>query len=825
MTQAASPRVAFAWIMALGCLLGVPSIATAQLAQPTITTIAGGGMPAAGNGDGGPATQARLGEPIDVAVDGNGNVFIAERFTFRVRKVSASGLITTVAGNGTQIFNGDGIQATAAGVDASGIAVDAAGNLYIADAVNRRVRKVAPDGIITTLATNPTFSPNRVAVDGSGNVYASVSTRIYRLGAGGTLQLVAGNGDYGVLGDGGPATQAQLQNPLAMSFDRAGRMLIVSGERVRRVDAGGVISTVIGGGRFKIDPLALQHRWLFPAGVAADSRGNLYVASGNNTVRVVSPAGIADDAAGRVVMGDEDVARAPFGFAGDGGASRDALLNEPQAVAIDAYDNLYIADTRNNRIRKVTPVPTPRTPGGVNAFAPFRAHAVGSHGMSIAVADVTGDGRDDAVMLTSDWGPQGPEPANDGMVNLFVQQADGTLAAPLKYRHYGDQPYDYAAVNPVNGPAVGDLDGDGRADVVVGVNNGIRIFLGRPDGLAPGVLHASLPRAESTGTLVVVDINGDGHLDVVATSSGRAEGGTHPDDLVGFIYYYGNGTGSIASREFVPMQEPYWGMLQVHDVNGDGRPDLVGRWADTYQVDGMYRYRHGVAWRLHLPGAGFAAERRTSIDGWNATHPYTVGDMDGDGRKDILMAASANMPRAYYVLLTQDATGGFTETRRWEAFDVPQELRAVDMNGDGQSDLLVVHGGWHAIGLHQGTGIGLDTEIKYYTDESSNQTFPALATGDLNSDGCPDVAMGDRNFGLVVMTGTACVTEMPGSPPLVVPPKPQQASGDSPSSAEGNGGSPAGPISMALRRLLDHPFPIAMFFGFGLLAVALRFRR
>jgi hypothetical protein len=602
-------------------------------------------------------------------------------------------------------------------------------------------------------------------------------------------------------------------------------LLVVAGERVRRIAANGVISTVIGGGRFKIDPLALNHRWLFPAGVALDSRGNIYVAGGNNLVRMVSPDGITGDAAGHVVMGDDDVARAPFGFAGDGGLAADALLNEPQAVVVDALDNVYIADTRNNRIRKVTPVPTPRTPGGVGAFAPFRTYWGGCLGTSMAVADITGDGRDDAVMLTSDWGPQGFDQANDGLLNLFVQQADGALAAPLKYRHYDGASYDYSTVNPVSGPATGDLDGDGRADVVVGGKDGIRIFLGRADGLAPGVRYGGVPHAQVAQSVVVVDANADGRLDVVTLSGGRAEGGSYPDDQYGLLTFFGDGNGGIVGKAFVPMQAPHWGQLQVHDLDGDGRSDLVGRWADTYQVDGMYRYRHGVAWRPGQPGGGFGAERRTSIDGWNATHPYTVGDPDGDGRKDILMAASANMPQAYYVLLSQDASGNFAETRRWDAFDVPQDLLAQDMDGDGRTDLLVVHGGWHAIGLHQGTGIGLDTEIKYYIDESSNQTFPALATGDLNGDGCRDVAMGDRNFGLVVLTGKACVTEMPGSQPIAVPPKPQQAGSGAQASPVAGEAMAVGPLSLAARRMLGHPFALATFAGFVLLGMALRFRR
>lgn len=756
----------------LAGLLACPLPVNAQLVQPTITTIAGGGSPASGNGDGGAASKARLTEPVGIAVDAGGNVYVAERGLFTVRKINPAGVITTVAGNGTQLYNGDGIPAISAGIDVRGIAVDAAGNLYVADGSNRRVRKVSPDGAISTIARTGLNFPSRVAVDGYGAVHVIDNTRVLRIGAGGAVQVVAGNGGYGTAGDGGPATQAQLANPTAIAFDKAGRLYIAGGERVRRVDTNGVISTVAGGGHFKIDPVATNYRWMFPYGVALDSRGNLYVASGNNLVRMVNSDGIAGDAAGQILLEFGDVAGAPFGFGGDGGPATAAKLYEPEAVAIDGLDNLYIADTRNNRIRKVTPVPTPRIPIGVEAFAPYRTYPVGSWGWAAAIADVTGDGRDDALMLTNGWGPGYEEPANDNRLNLFVQNPDGTLAAAKKYAHNDD-----ASLASTSAIATGDLNGDGRADVVVGMHDGIQIYLGRADGLVRGVASAGLPHAQAVAQLVILDVNGDGKLDIVALGGGRAEGGSYPDDLYGFIHFYGDGVGGVGSKLFVSMEGGRnWGSLVAHDLNGDGSKDLMGSWSDMYQTpDGMWHYRAGIAWKLRLPGGGFAPAKFASIeDAYNSAASFAVGDFNGDGRKDVVMARDSNAPQAFYSMLTQDAAGDFNEVRRWQAYDAPHLLVAADMNQDGVDDLLVAHSGWHAIGFHPGDWQGLDVEVKYFVDESSNQALPGLAVGDLNGDGCKDVAMGDRNYGMVVLTGVRCIIGEQGRQPLL-PPKPIQA--------------------------------------------------
>lgn len=352
-------------------LIGVVQVfGSLARAQGIITTIAGNGT-AGFSGDGGPATSAALYFATDVAVDSAGNIYIADYANLRIRKVSTSGIITTVAGNGTLGFSGDGGPATnAAFHDPRYLAVDAAGNIYIADRTNHRIRKVSTSGIITTVAGNgtPGFSgdggpatnaainyPFGVAVDGAGNIYFAdnINHRIRKVNTSGIITTVAGNGTGGFSGDGGPATSAQILPPWGVAVDTAGNLYLGDfyNGRVRKVNTAGIISTVAGGGNdFPGDGGSATSAALpFPTEVAVDSAGNLYIAEPENInlVRKVSTAGIITTVAGNGTRG----------FSGDGGPATSAALSLPEGLAVDTAGNLYIADPGNNRIRKVTPPP------------------------------------------------------------------------------------------------------------------------------------------------------------------------------------------------------------------------------------------------------------------------------------------------------------------------------------------------------------------------------------------------------------------------------------------------------------------------------------
>ncbi|PYV07226.1 MAG: hypothetical protein DMG07_29300, partial [Acidobacteria bacterium] len=315
-----------------------------------IRTIAGSGSPTdpGSSGDGGPATLAKLESPRGVSVDGTGNVYIADTANHRIRRVAVNATINTVAGNGTRGFSGDGGLATSALLNQpDGVAVDASGNLYIVDGVNYRVRKVTPVGVISTVAGNGTsaFSgdgggatsaslirPTGAAVDSSGNLYVSDGPRIRRVTPGGVISTVAGNGNYSFGGDGGPATNASLNQPQGLAADSGGNLYLADfyNHRIRKIAPSGVITTVAGSGVTGSGGdggQATSASLWFPSDVALDRSGNLYIADwGNCRIRKVTSDGVINTVAGN----------GGYGFSGDGGRATDAQLFFPFGVAVDA---------------------------------------------------------------------------------------------------------------------------------------------------------------------------------------------------------------------------------------------------------------------------------------------------------------------------------------------------------------------------------------------------------------------------------------------------------------------------------------------------------
>ncbi len=332
-----------------------------------IATVAGGGSVVGLAADGGPALDASLGGPQGIALDGLGNLYIADSNFNAVRRVGLDGILTLVAGNGNYAYDGDGGLATAASVRAPrGVTVDGAGNIYIAEEADNVVRKVDTNGIITTVAgtgapggdgdggpaTAATLdSPQGLVTDGAGNLYIANEDNVVReVDSAGMITTAAGvAGAGGFAGDGGLAPSALLSNPLGIAVDPAGDLFISdnNNQRIRRVDGAGTIMTVAGTGARGVNGdrgAATSAPLIAPECALADGNGNLIVSNTSaHTVRRVDSAGTITTVAGTGTAG----------FAGDGGLATLAEMNSTPSIALDGAGNMYIADNQNHRIRRV----------------------------------------------------------------------------------------------------------------------------------------------------------------------------------------------------------------------------------------------------------------------------------------------------------------------------------------------------------------------------------------------------------------------------------------------------------------------------------------
>ena len=339
------------------------SPATSQATAPLVTTLAGEANRLGESADG-PAAEARFNGPWGIACDASGNLYVTDSGSDTIRRISPDGVVGTLAGTAGQQGSTDGRGAEARFDQPTGIAVDASGNLYVADFGNDTIRRISPDGVVSTLAgtagqrgstdgrgAEARFDgPSGVASDAAGNVYVADSGNqtIRRITPAGVVTTLAGRaGSPGSTDGRGP--KARFFTPWGIACGSDGELFVTDAynETIRAISPDGLVSTLAGtvGDWGSSDGRGARARFDCPTGIACDGAGELFVTdSGNNTIRMIAPNGAVSTLAGR----------APSTVASADGRGRAARFNTPEGVAWGGAGTLYVTDLDNNTIRKIS---------------------------------------------------------------------------------------------------------------------------------------------------------------------------------------------------------------------------------------------------------------------------------------------------------------------------------------------------------------------------------------------------------------------------------------------------------------------------------------
>lgn len=373
-------------------------------------------------------------------------------------------------------------------------------------------------------------------------------------------------------------------------------------------------------------------------------------------------------------------------------------------------------------------------------FLPYTATSVGSWPEAVAIGDVNNDGKNDVVMTTSTYF----DPTNDEHLFVFLQSNTGALNPPVKYPAGNGESV-----------AIGDMNNDGRQDVVTTAADSVGVFLQNVSGGLDAMVtypsgHSSF---SNTYKVRVGDFNNDGLHDVASI-----DWGTQSQDVDVFLQ---NNTGTLSPPATYVVSHGGYDDLDVGDVNGDGLQDIIVMSGQLYAYDNI-----GV---LLQQAATFASPVYYDLGGNELTAGVAVGDINGDALQDIVVTSGGNQPSASVGAFQQNGTGTLDPALSYPSYDIPESIEIGDVDNDGKKDIVVAHGGWTALGVYlQGAGGTLLPYEIYTIPYASHYNPHGVAVGDINGDGRIDVAIADYNNGLVVLRGNTARGFCKGSAPTVI---------------------------------------------------------
>lgn len=669
-----------------------------------VTTLAGTANVSEGNADGLGAT-ARFWFPANVALNSSGMLYVADRFNGTIRTIaSASGEVTTLAGEPPGGKSVDGPAVASRFNIPRGLTFDLNGNLFVADSVNNTIRKITPTGVVSTIAGAAQNNgatdgvgaaarfdfPTGIGADASGNLYVAdlLNNIIRKVSPAGSVTTFAGMALHPGSSDG-VGENARFNLPYGVAVDQGGNVYVSdSGNHIiRKLTSAGMVTTLAGmaGVMGSADGVGAAARFSYPAGLAVDGSGNVYVADSYNfSVRKITPGGVVTTLAGTAISAGST----------DGTASN-ARFSFPDAVAVDNAGNVFVADSGNNTIRKITPAGLVATLGGMVGVSGFQ-NGLGSASLFSDVYGLAVDGSGKVYISDS--------------TNNTIRMGTSTSMQPISVSA---------------SRSLGDFDGDGKADLMwsntttgersMWLMNGNAVKAGATLGLVPAAWTVS----------ATADFDGDGKADIFWTN-------TVTGDRAVWLM---NGSVRLTNA-FMGTVPLSWTVSGTGDFNGDGKEDLV--WTNVANGDRAMWLLNGST----VLGGGYLG---TVPLAWNISG---VGDFNGDGKADLVWSNAATGERSMWFQNGSTTTGGAT----LNTVPVTWVITGVgDFNGDGKADIFLSHttSGDRVIWLMNGST--LVTNAFMGTVPAS---WEVSGTGDFNADGKKDIfwtntSTGDRAMWLL----------------------------------------------------------------------------